>query len=45
MKRGILMGWLIIVVIAYLPIIYKINKRLDFLEKEVERLKGEKNVF
>jgi len=32
------MGWLIIVVIAYLPIIYRINKRLNYLENEVERL-------
>ncbi|EST53347.1 hypothetical protein T458_21190 [Brevibacillus panacihumi W25] len=36
------MGWLIIVVIAYLPIFYRIHKRLDFLEKEVQRL-SEKN--
>lgn len=35
------MGWLIIGVIAYLPIIYRINKRLNYLEKEVERLNGE----
>ena len=32
------MGWVIIVVIAYLPILYRIHKRLDYLEKEVERL-------
>ncbi|CAM3727374.1 hypothetical protein [Mesobacillus thioparans] len=32
------MGWLLIVIIAYLPIIYRIHRRLDFLEKEVERL-------
>ncbi|WP_285291743.1 hypothetical protein [Bacillus sp. ISL-35] len=32
------MGWLVIVIIAYLPIIYRIHRRLDFLEKEVERL-------
>lgn len=35
------MGWLIIVVIAYLPILYKINKRLNYLENEVKRLNGE----
>ncbi len=34
------MGWLIIVAIAYLPIIYRIHKRLDYLEKEVKRLNG-----
>ena len=39
------MGWLIIVVIAYLPIIYRIHKRLDYLEKEVKRLSGENEVF
>lgn len=37
------MGWLIIIVIAYLPIIYRINKRLNYLEKEVTRLNGENN--
>ena len=35
------MGVLLIVVIAYLPIIYRIHKRLDHLEKEVRMLKGE----
>jgi len=35
------MGWLIIVIVAYLPIIYRIHKRLDLLEKEVKRLNGE----
>ncbi len=35
------MGWLIIGVIAYLPIIYRINKRLNYLEKEVKRLNGD----
>lgn len=35
------MGWLIIVAVAYLPIIYRIHRRLDYLEKEVKRLKGE----
>lgn len=34
------MGWMIIVVIAYLPIFYRLHKRLDYLEKEVERLKN-----
>lgn len=32
------MGWVIIVVIAYLPIIYRIHKRLNDLENEVKRL-------
>ena len=35
------MGLLLIVVIAYLPIVYRIHKRLDHLEKEVRMLKGE----
>ena len=39
------MGWLIIVVIAYLPIFYRIHKRLDYLEKVVKRLNGENDVF
>lgn len=39
------MGWLIFVVIAYLPIIYRINRRLNYLENEVERLNREKTLF
>lgn len=35
------MGWVIIVVIAYLPVIYRIHRRLDSLENEV---KGENDV-
>lgn len=31
------MEWLIIVVIAYLPILYKIHKRINYLENEVKR--------
>jgi len=38
------MEWLFIVVIAYLPIIYRIHKRLDYLEKEVKRLSKENEV-
>jgi hypothetical protein len=37
-----MMGWAILIAIAYLPIIYKIHKRLADLEDEVSRLKGEK---
>ena len=33
------MGWVVLVVIAYLPIVYKIHKRLNDLEDEVKRLK------
>lgn len=33
------MGWMVIVVIAYVPIFYRIHKRINFLESEVERLK------
>lgn len=35
------MGWIIIIVIAYTPIIYKIHKRLIYLEAEVDRLNRE----
>ncbi len=38
------MGWLIIAAVAYLPIIYRIHRRLDYLEKEVKRLNGENDV-
>lgn len=37
------MWWMIIVIIAYLPIFYRIHRRLDYLENEVKRLKGEKD--
>lgn len=33
------MGWVLLVIIAYLPIIYRIHRRLHYLENEVERLK------
>jgi len=33
------MGWVVLVVIAYLPIVYRIHKRLNDLEDEVKRLK------
>ncbi|AIY06904.1 hypothetical protein Plano_2939 [Planococcus sp. PAMC 21323] len=36
-----MMGWMIIIVLAYLPIFYRIHKRIDFLESEVARLKKE----
>lgn len=38
------MGLVIIVVIAYLPIIYRINRRLSYLENEVERLNRERGI-
>jgi len=38
------MGWVFIIVIAYLPIFYRIHKRLGSLENEVMRLKDEKNL-
>ncbi|MEK3977522.1 hypothetical protein MKY37_00360 [Psychrobacillus sp. FSL K6-2836] len=34
------MEWLIIIVITYLPIVYRIHKRLEFLENEVFQLTG-----
>ncbi|MET3699650.1 hypothetical protein SAMN05877753_112123 [Bacillus oleivorans] len=35
------MGWVIIVIIAYLPLFYRIHRRLDYLEKEIKRLQEE----
>lgn len=39
------MGWLLLVMIGYIPIIYRIHRRLDFLEKEVKRLRDGDNVI
>ncbi len=36
------MGWMLIIVIAYLPIFYRIHKRIEHLESEVERLSKER---
>ena len=36
------MIWMIIVVIAYIPIFYKIHHRIGQLEDEVAQLKDEK---
>jgi len=40
------MGWIFVIamICAYSPIIYRIHKRLDYLEKEVKRLQGEKDM-
>jgi hypothetical protein len=38
------MGWFLIVIIANLPVFYRIHRRLDFLEKEVERLNKEREL-
>ncbi|MGM0847081.1 MAG: hypothetical protein ACQEUT_19165 [Bacillota bacterium] len=35
------MAWLIIAAVAYLPITYRIHRRLDTLEKEIKRLNDE----
>lgn len=35
------MAWLVIVMLTYLPIFYRIHKRLDYLEEEVKWLKRE----
>jgi len=32
------MGWIIIIALAYAPIIYKINSRINSLEKKVVEL-------
>ncbi|WP_274366168.1 hypothetical protein [Paenibacillus thermotolerans] len=41
------MGWIFFVamICAYSPLIYRIHKRLDYLEKEVKRLKEEKDMM
>lgn len=39
------MGWVIIVVIAYLPILYRIHKRLHYLENEVKRLNRNQDII
>lgn len=33
------MGWMFIVMIAYTPIIYRLQRRIRSLEEEVEKLK------
>ena len=38
------MRWMLIIVLTYLPIFYRIHSRLNFLEKEVQRLKVEKDL-
>jgi hypothetical protein len=35
------MWWMILVVVAYIPIFYRIHRRINELEAEVERLKNE----
>lgn len=37
----IVLSVIIIVVIAYMPTFYKINKRLNYLENEMKKLNGE----
>ncbi|MDQ0343038.1 hypothetical protein J2S14_001852 [Lederbergia wuyishanensis] len=39
------MEWLIIIIIAYLPMFYRIHRRLNYLEEEVKRLSGKDNVI
>ncbi|MET3938409.1 hypothetical protein ABIC22_001221 [Paenibacillus sp. PvP094] len=34
------MGFVIVIAILYAPILYRIHRRLDRLEKEIERLKN-----
>lgn len=34
------MGWIIIVMIAYTPLLYRMQKRISYLENEVEKLKN-----
>ena len=33
------LGWVLIIVIAYMPIFYRIHRRLNELEDEMRRLK------
>lgn len=35
------MGWIIIIALAYAPIIYKINSRITSLEEKIVELKDE----
>lgn len=42
MRRVTGLGLLVIMALAYLPIFYRIHKRLDNLEKEVERFRTER---
>lgn len=42
MRRVTGLGLLVIMALAYLPIFYRIHKRLDNLEKEVERFRNER---
>ena len=40
--RGICMGWIIIIIaLAYAPIIYKINSRITSLEEKIVELEDE----
>ncbi|WP_274379952.1 hypothetical protein [Paenisporosarcina cavernae] len=39
------MGWLILIVVAYAPIFYRIHRRLSLLENEVSRLEQENIAF
>ncbi len=44
--RGVTgLGLLVIMALVYLPIFYRIHKRLDNLEKEVERLRNERKLI
>ncbi|WP_279326508.1 hypothetical protein [Bacillus kexueae] len=35
------MGWVFIIIIAYIPIFYRIHKRLNLLEDEVRSLRAQ----
>lgn len=43
LERWNTMVWLIIIVIAYAPIFYRINRKLNYLEDEVKRLTSQIN--
>jgi hypothetical protein len=38
-EGGIIMGWAIILAIAYIPLFYRMQRRLHQLEQEVRELK------
>lgn len=39
------MGWIIIIALAYAPIIYKINSRINSLEEKIVELEKEVNHY
>lgn len=38
------MGWIIIIIIGYLPVFYRIHRRLSVLERELELLNSKEEI-